>query len=34
MGTRDAVGVLGSLDHNKDLYMCCVDYEKAFDRWI
>ena len=36
-GTRDAIGVLRSLgerrlQHGKDLYICFVDYEKAFDR--
>jgi len=40
-GTRDAVSVLRclgerSLEHGKDLYICFVDYEKAFDRvnWL
>jgi len=37
IGTRDAIGVLRtlgerSLQHNKDLYVCFIDYEKAFDR--
>jgi len=36
IGTRDAIGVLRalgerSLQHNKDLYICFIDYEKAFD---
>ena len=35
-GTRDAIGVLRwlgerSLQHNKDLFICFVDYEKAFE---
>jgi hypothetical protein len=40
-GTREAISVLRclgerSLEHGKDLYVCFVDYEKAFDRvnWI
>ena len=40
-GTRDAIAVLRclgerSLEHGKDLYICFVDYEKAFDRvnWL
>ena len=40
-GTRDAISVLRclgerSLEHGKDLYICFVDYEKAFDRinWL
>ena len=37
MGTRDAIGGLRflgerSLQHNKDLHICFIDYEKAFDR--
>jgi len=37
VGTRDAIGVLRtlgarSLQHNKDLYICFIHYEKAFDR--
>lgn len=36
-GTRDAIGVLRvlgerSLEHGRDVYICFVDYEKAFDR--
>jgi len=36
-GTRDAIAALRvigerSLQHGKDLYVCFVDYEKAFDR--
>ena len=36
-GTRDAIAVLRtlgerSLQHDKDVYVCYVDYEKAFDR--
>ena len=41
MGTRDAVAIVRTLserniEHNKDIYACFVDYEKAFDRvgWI
>ena len=40
-GTRDAIGVLRtlcerSLEHGKDVYICFVDFEKAFDRvnWV
>ena len=40
-GTRDAIGVMRMLcekvlDHGKELYVCFVDYEKAFDRvnWV
>ena len=37
VGTRDAIGVMRmlcerSLDHGNDLYVCYVDFEKAFDR--
>jgi len=36
-GTRDAIGALRvlaerSLEHDKEVYICFVDYEKAFDR--
>ena len=36
-GTRDAVGVMRmlcerSLEHGNDIYICFVDFEKAFDR--
>ena len=36
-GTRDAIGVLRmlcerSIDYGKDVYVCFVDFEKAFDR--
>ena len=36
-GTRDAIGVMRmlcerSLEHGSDVYMCFVDFEKAFDR--
>ena len=36
-GTRDAIGALGvmterSLQHGQNIYVCFVDYEKAFDR--
>ena len=36
-GTRDAVGVMRclserSIEFNQDLYVCFIDYEKAFDR--
>ena len=36
-GTRDAIGVLRMLyercnEHGKDMYVCFVDFEKAFDR--
>ena len=36
-GTRDAIGALRvlmerSLEHNKEIFMLFVDYEKAFDR--
>jgi len=36
-GTRDAIGALRvlterSLEHNQEIYICFVDYEKAFDR--
>src|SRR6218665_894241 len=36
-GTRDAIGALRvlterSLQHGQDIYVCFVDYEKAFDR--
>ena len=41
MGTREAIGSLRvlserSIQHGKDVYICFVDYEKAFDRvdWI
>ena len=41
VGTRDAIGSLRmllerSLDHNNDVFICFVDFEKAFDRvnWI
>src|SRR5580698_1937762 len=40
-GTRDAIGVMRvlcerSLEHDNDVYICFVDFEKAFDRvdWI
>ena len=40
-GTRDAIAALRvlaerSIEHNKKLYVCYVDYEKAFDRvnWV
>lgn len=40
-GTRDAIGVMRvlcerSLEHGNDVYICFVDFEKAFDRvnWI
>ena len=40
-GTRDAIGVMRMLsekmlDHGKELFVCLVDYEKAFDRvnWV
>ncbi len=37
LGTREAIGVLRqicerNLEHNRDVYVCYVDYEKAFDR--
>ena len=37
LGTGDDIGVLRtlgerSLQHNTDLYICFIDYEKAFDR--
>src|SRR5215469_13155946 len=37
VGTRDAIGVMRmlcerNLDHGIDLYVCYVDFEKAFDR--
>src|SRR6516225_7306849 len=37
VGTRDAIGVMRmlcerSLDHDNDIYVCFVDFEKAFDR--
>ena len=37
VGTRDAIGVMRmlsdrSLEHGKDLYICYIDFEKAFDR--
>jgi len=36
-GTRDAIGVLRmlcerSIEYDKDVYVCFVDFEKAFDR--
>ena len=36
-GTRDAIGALRvlterSIQHGQDIYICFVDYEKAFDR--
>ena len=41
VGTRDAIGVLRMLvekilDFDKDLYICFIDYEKAFDmvNWV
>jgi hypothetical protein len=41
VGTRDAIGVVRmlcerSLEHGNDVYICFVDFEKAFDRvnWI
>ena len=40
-GTRDAIGVMRmlcekSLKHGNDVYVCFVDFEKAFDRvnWV
>jgi Reverse transcriptase (RNA-dependent DNA polymerase) len=40
-GTRDAIGVMRvlcerSLEHGNDVYICFVDFEKAFDRvnWV
>ena len=40
-GTRDAIGVMRalcerSLDHGNKVYVCFVDFEKAFDRvdWV
>ena len=40
-GTRDAIGVMRtvcerSLEHEKEVYVCFVDFEKAFDRvnWV
>ena len=37
-GTRDAIGVMRtlcerSIEHDKDVYICFVDFEKAFD-WV
>ena len=37
MGTRDAIGTLRvltkrSIQNGQDVYICFVDYEKAFDR--
>ena len=37
LGTRDAIGVMRmlierSLEHDNDIYICFVDFEKAFDR--
>jgi hypothetical protein len=41
VGTRDAVGVLRmlverTLEHDGEIYVCFVDFEKAFDRvnWV
>jgi hypothetical protein len=41
LGTRDAIGVMRmlcerSLEHGNDVYICFVDFEKAFDRvnWV
>jgi hypothetical protein len=41
VGTRDAIGVMRvlaerSIEHGNDVYVCFVDFEKAFDRvnWI
>lgn len=41
LGTRDAIGVLKalcerSLEHGNEVYICYVDFEKAFDRvnWV
>ena len=36
-GTREAIGVMRtlcerSLEHSNDLFICFVDFEKAFDR--
>jgi len=36
-GTREAIGVMRtlcerSLEHDNDIFICCVDFEKAFDR--
>src|SRR5678816_1759847 len=40
-GTRDAIGVMRtlcerSMEHGNDVYICFVDFEKAFDRvnWV
>ena len=40
-GTRDAIGVMSmlcerSLEHGNDVYVCFVEFEKAFDRvnWV
>ena len=40
-GTRDAIGVMRalcerSIDHGNKVYICFVDFEKAFDRvdWV
>ena len=40
-GTRDTIGVMRmmferSLEHGNDVYVCFVDFEKAFDRvnWV
>ena len=40
-GTREAIGVMRtlcerSLEHGNDVFICFVDYEKAFDRvdWV
>ena len=37
VGTRDAIGVMSmlcerSLEYGNDVYVCFVDFEKAFDR--
>ena len=41
MATRDAIGTIRTigeryLEHNNDVYICLIDYEKAFDcvNWI
>ena len=39
VGTRDAIGVMRvlierSLEHDNEVYVCFVDFEKAFDRVV